>query len=81
MLSITGDLIPVIGTEQLNKVMRFHDLTIKDQHNFFVSKLGILVHNEPFIATVLGAAGAAVSEIAAPYLAKAAVFGAASYCW
>lgn len=51
VLSISGDLIAVVATEELKEVMKFHHLTIQDQHNLFVTKLGILVHNEPVTAT------------------------------
>lgn len=77
VLSITGDLVPVVRTEHLKKVMRFHDLTIKDQHNFFVSKLGILVHNEPISAAAFGLIAGGKAVLA--YAAETAVVGTVGY--
>ena len=76
VLSIKGDLVPVISTEQIKKAMQVHDITVRDQHNFFASKLGILVHNEPVTLAIVGATAL---ELIAAYGAEAAVIGTVGY--
>lgn len=76
VLLISGEFIPVVATEELKKVMKFHDLTIQDQHNLFVTKLGILAHNEPatLVLGALAAAGGAVATMG-PEVVAAEVAG------
>lgn len=73
-LSISGAWIPIIKTEEFKKNTKFHDLTIQNQHNFFVTKLGILVHNEPVslafgLVTTSQIGAAAISAAATSALA------------
>jgi len=81
-LSINGDLIPVLATKRLKGIKKLYDLTIQDQHNLFISKLGILVHNEPVTAAVVCmaalAATKAAATVVATYAAEATV--AATIC-
>lgn len=65
VLSITGKLIPIIKIEELKEKNKFHDLTIQNQHNFFVTKLGVLVHNDPVLAYFGTLAACKAAEAAA----------------
>ena len=78
ILTIAGLEFPIETVEYLNTPKQFYDLTTKNNHNFFVSNLGILVHNEP-ITLGLITIGSTKAAILAGYVAKVAFIGIMGY--
>ena len=79
LLTAAGTSIPIIAIEMVAEPTLFYDLSIQNQHNFYVSELSILVHNEPCTLLFVGAVATSKAAIVAGYAIKTAVVGIMGY--
>ena len=74
LLSPTRELLAITSTHQTIIPGITHSLSVKDHHNFFISKDDILVHNMIFVAVPIAAPAAGATLAAAAEITTAVTF-------
>lgn len=80
LLTSDNTYLPVLDVRHFTSVCKTHDLTVQKNHNFFVSKFGILVHNEPITLGLMAVAGSAKAAVMTGYALKVAITGLFVFC-
>lgn len=79
LLTVVGELVDVSQIEISTQKNIFYSLTVKKNHTYFVSKLGVLVHNEPLSISLIAATIGPKLAVAAGYAVKTVALGVFGY--